>query len=71
MTFTTIQKTIKIGTSARLTIPAKEYKRLGLKIVDSIKITFEPVHATEDTLVAEYNKFKSHYGETLKNLANR
>lgn len=71
MTFTTIQKTIKIGTSARLTIPAKEYKRLGLKIGDSIKITFEPVHATEDTLVAEYNNFKSHYGETLKNLANR
>lgn len=71
MTFTTVQNSIKIGTSAGVTLPAKEFKRMGLKIGDPVKITFEPAKQDHNELAADYAAFKKQYGETLKNLANR
>jgi hypothetical protein len=72
MAITTTQKVIKIGDSAGVTIPAKELKRAGIKPGDSIKLSFEPVApAPDDAVMQSYAKFKSQYGETLKNLADR
>ena len=70
MTFTTVKNTIQIGDSAGVILPAKEFKRMGLKVGDPVKITFEPAEH-QDSLVDEYEAFKKQYGETLKNLANR
>ena len=71
MTHTTIQNTIKIGTSTGVTLPAKEFKRMGLKVGDPVKITFEPAITKQPTIAEEYADFKQQYGETLKNLAGR
>ena len=71
MTFTTIQNTIKVGTSTGVTLPAKELKRMGIKIGDPLKVTFEPIAAQPDTLASEYADFKKQYGDTLKNLSGR
>jgi antitoxin component of MazEF toxin-antitoxin module len=54
MTFTTIQNSIKIGTSTGVTLPAKEFKRMGLKVGDPVKITFEPAVNKQITLAEEY-----------------
>ena len=40
---TSIQKIIKIGSSAGVTIPSKELKRAGLKVGDYITISFTQV----------------------------
>ena len=71
MTHTTVKNTIQIGDSAGVTLPAKEFKRMGLKIGDPVKITFEQAETQSDELAADYEAFKKQYGETLKNLANR
>lgn len=73
MTVTTIQNTIKIGTSTGVTLPAKELKRLGVKMGDPLKITFEPVSVDNDRLelVALTQKLIKRHEKALKNLAER
>ena len=71
MTHTTIQNTVKIGTSTGVTLPAKELRRMGLKVGDPVKITCEPAKPARDEIADEYAAFKKQYGATLKNLANR
>lgn len=73
MTITTIQNTIKIGTSTGVTLPAKELKQMGVKVGDSLKITFEPVSVDEDRLelVALTQKLIKRHEKALKNLTNR
>ena len=71
MIIKTIQKVIKIGDSAGVTIPAKELKRAGLKPGDSVRVAFESVTPAKTDIVKEYEAFKAQYGETLKNLASR
>jgi len=69
-----IQKVIRIGTSAGVTIPAKEMKRQNIKFGDEVKITVEPaskVQGTDEKIIKEYALFTAQYGETLKNLADR
>lgn len=72
MMHTSIQNAIKVGTSAGVTLPAKEFKRMGLKIGDPIKITFEPAVDTSRVELVELtqNLIKRHE-KALKNLSQR
>lgn len=72
MTIKTTQKVITIGTSAGVTLPAKELRRAGIKPGDQIKISFERIEAENNTdIMQDYAAFKAQYGETLKNLVDR
>ncbi len=73
MIHTTIQNTIKIGTSNGVTLPAKELKRMGIKTGDPIKITFEPVQVDDEKLelVTLTQKLIKRHENALKNLAER
>jgi len=42
MTVTTTKKVIKIGSSAGVTIPAEDLKRMGVTFGDELKVSFEP-----------------------------
>ena len=68
-----IQKVIKIGSSAGVTIPKKQLQDMGIAIGDEVKLTIEPVDSDgkQEKLMDEYQKFVKQYGQTLKNLANR
>lgn len=68
-----VQKVIKIGTSAGVTIPKKQLQELGINVGDEVKLTIEPVssHDKQAKLMQEYQKFVKSYGQTLKNLAER
>lgn len=65
-----IQKVIKIGSSAGVTIPAKDLKHENISVNDQVKITIERVEARGDVM-HDYVKFKEKYGKALKNLASR
>ena len=68
----TIQKVIKIGSSAGVTIPKKQLKELGLLVGDEVKLSLESVTPAKHVqLMKEYDTFVSKYGQTLKNLADR
>jgi antitoxin component of MazEF toxin-antitoxin module len=74
MTVTTYQKAIKVGTSAAVTIPAKEWKRMGLQFGDEIKVTFESVEKIDQDkveFVALTQKLIKRHEKALKNLAQR
>lgn len=66
-----VQKVIKIGTSAGVTIPKKQLAELGLSVGDNVKVTIEPIKDKQAELISEYDAFVAKYGETLNNLADR
>ncbi|HEY4161385.1 MAG TPA: AbrB/MazE/SpoVT family DNA-binding domain-containing protein [Candidatus Saccharimonadales bacterium] len=68
---TSTQTTIKIGDSLGVTLPAKELKRLGVKVGDKLRVSFELEVPAQDDVLKDYAKFKKQYGETLENLATR
>lgn len=65
-----IQKVIKIGSSAGVTIPAKTLRQENVAIGDEIKITVERVQPQNDVM-HDYARFKKKYNQALKNLASR
>lgn len=68
------QKIIKIGSSAGVTIPAKDLKRLGVSYGDELKVSFEAVdQPSSDTveLVALTQKLIKRHKQALKNLSQR
>jgi len=67
------QKIIKVGTSAAVTIPAKEMRRQQLNYGDEVKVTIEAagVENKHQKIIGEYNRFVEQYGGTLENLAKR
>ena len=68
----TIQKIIRIGSSAGVTIPKKQLDELNLTTGDEVKISLEPVNKdAQAKLIREYDEFVKQYGQTLKNLAKR
>lgn len=73
MTFTTIQKPIKIGTSRGVILPAKELNRLGIKEGDELELIVRKKSATvSDKKVLETAlDIMSRYKTDFKNLANR
>lgn len=69
-----IQKIIKVGSSAAVTIPAKEMKRLGVKPGDELKVTYEVVEnvpADKVELVGLTQKLIKRHEKALKNLSQR
>jgi antitoxin component of MazEF toxin-antitoxin module len=68
----TIQKIIRIGSSAGVTIPKKQLDELNLNTGDEVKVSLEPVKQDGQVkLMREYDEFVKQYGQTLKNLAKR
>lgn len=70
MTITTTQKIIKIGSSRGVTLPARQLKELQVQEGDEVRVTIETIRRPS-SIVDEYEAFKTQYGETLKNLADR
>lgn len=73
MTFTTIQKPIKIGTSRGVILPAKELKRLGVKEGDELElIVRKKTEVASDRKVLETAAdIMRRYKSDFKNLAQR
>lgn len=71
----TTQKIIKIGSSAGVTIPAKQLKQLGLRVGDEVNVTIEPVEPSPDTdqieLVALTQQLIKRHEAALRNLSQR
>ena len=71
-----IQKVIKVGSSAAVTIPAKDVKRLGISYGDEIKVSFE-VTKKADTdpekveLIKVTQRLIERHKKALKNLSQR
>lgn len=68
-----VQKVIKIGSSAGVTIPKKQLDELGIRIGDDVNIAIKRVskHDKHAKLMSEYAAFVKQYGQTLKNLSDR
>ncbi len=73
MTITTTQKVITIGTSAGVTLPAKDLKQAGIKAGDQIDITVRKHQDTssDDEVLAAAKDILKRYKKDLKNLADR
>ena len=68
-----VQKVIKIGSSAGVTIPKKQLDELGIHIGDQIEVIVGKPGKLKDEIEAykAFRKFTKIYGPTLKNLADR
>lgn len=75
-----IQKILKVGTSAAVTIPRGSLEELGLQIGDSIKVVtnkahrrviIEPVTSVDHELVKWADKFIERYRPALEALAKK
>jgi len=75
-----IQKVLKVGSSAAVTIPKKSLKELGLKIGDSVavtvnaerkRLTVEASVSPDRELMAWTNSFIKKYKSALKALARQ
>ena len=74
MTIKSIQKVIKVGTSAGVTIPAKDFAHLGLKVGDNVEVTFKKVETPEahtEEVVAITQQLIKRHKKALKNLSQR
>lgn len=74
MTIHTTQKIIKIGSSAGVTLPARDLKNDGLKIGQDVRITAEPVIPVEDhkvEIVELTQKLITRHKKALENLNQR
>lgn len=76
-----IQKVLRVGSSAAVTIPKKSLKELGLKIGDSVSLSFD-VHKQKMTIEAATEtvdietvlwarKFITKYRPALEKLADK
>lgn len=74
MTIRSIQKVIKVGSSAAVTIPAKDFKHLGVKVGDDIEVIYrrvqKPSEHTEEVVALTQKLIKRHK-KALKNLSQR
>lgn len=75
-----IQKVLKVGSSAAVTIPKKSLKELGLKIGDSVAVTVNAAHkrltveasvSVDRELMAWTDSFIKKYKPALKALARQ
>jgi antitoxin component of MazEF toxin-antitoxin module len=71
MTIKTTQKVIKIGTSAGVTIPAKDLKRAGIQPGDEIELLITPKKNKLSDFSEEFDSFMDTYSEDLDRLAKR
>ena len=66
-----VQKVIKIGSSAGVTIPKKQLDELGIHIGDQVDIVIKPKASKHAKFIGELDKFMDTYDQDLKNLALR
>ena len=66
-----IQKVIKIGSSAGITIPKKQLKELGISIGQEVEVQIRPKARKLQDFSQELDGFMDKYQEDLKNLAQR
>lgn len=74
MTINTVQKIIKIGSSAGVTLPAKDLKHAGFSVGTDVRITVEPIeNVNEHTaeVVELTQKLIARHKKALKNLSQR
>lgn len=73
MTFTTIQKAIKIGTSRGVILPAKELKRLGVTDDDELELIVRKKSdtATNAEVMEAAEDILKKYRKAFKNLSQR
>ena len=70
----TSQKIIRIGSSAGVTIPAKELKRLGITYGDTVKLTLEPTNVVDQhtlDVIAVAQKLIKRHKQALINLSQK
>ncbi len=69
-----IQKVIRIGSSAGVTIPAKEMKRQQIKYGDEVEVTVRPLTtkvADDQSVIDAARKILKKYKVDFQNLAER
>lgn len=75
MTITSIQKVIKVGSSAGVTIPAKDLKYANIEVGDEVEITVRKGRnqqaASDDEVVSAAKNILERYKQDFKNLADR
>lgn len=74
MTVTTTKKVIRIGSSAGVTIPAEDLKRMGVTFGDELKISYEPAKKPDQhtlEVVEMTQKLIKRHKQALKNLSQR
>jgi len=77
MSITSIQKVIKIGSSAGVTLPARDLKAACISLGDQVEITVTKIQHKNYTdeaspeVVKILNEFMKKYDKALKNLADR
>lgn len=75
MTIKSIQKVIKVGSSAGVTIPAKDLQQSGIEVGDTVQITVAKQQSTtraEDKEVIDVaRKILKDYHEAFDNLSQR
>jgi len=73
-----IQKVLKVGSSAAVTLPKKALRELGLSIGDDISLTIDPAHKQvvmeqaipiDHEMIAWTKRFIERYRPALKALA--
>lgn len=69
-----IQKIIKVGSSAAVTIPAKEMKRQNIQFGDEVEVIIRPTHPASNAdaeVIQAARKILKDYQKDFKNLAKR
>lgn len=71
-----IQKVIKIGSSAGVTIPAKLLKQGGIKVGDEVRVTIIKIDQcepdmTDSEIIDTARKILKRYNQDFRNLADR
>lgn len=71
----TIQKIIRIGSSAGVTIPAKEMKRQNIEFGDEVEVIVRPASKTtqkaDQEIIDSARKILENYRQDFENLAKR
>lgn len=74
MTIKSVQKIIKVGDSAGVTIPVKDLKHAGLKVGDEVLITVEllpSIDSKKIEIVELTQELIARHKKALKNLSQR
>ncbi len=66
-----VQKIIKIGSSAGVTIPKKRLEELGVAIGDEVEVEIKLKKNKQAAYLTNLEKFMDIYDQDLKNLAKR
>lgn len=69
------QKVIKIGSSAGVTIPAKDLKRNGVRVGDEVKVVIEKIQqgqsSDDEQVIGAAKDILKRYRQDFENLSQR